>query len=434
MKAYYYEVIRILKQKNTKIIILLLMLCELGILLSLHESSRSEDVFADTGTWVTTSSLFDHDRLSAEDSKVIDNIDEEEVKQADLFKYYKEKKEWNKMLISGMDYRQYCAQIYSFYPALKYEGYFRNKDQLESIIKEYNFVDIGFYKDYIRTGVDGASMFQWALHDVQYFHELYKKQLTPMTYSHIDSSTVFLQLMRNLLGLLLPLLVPLLFFYDRTLCRKAGVDKVILSIPSARRKFVRTKVLAQGTIAVLIIFLPILITALIMGLFDHFQNLSYPVFSNVAGINGFTFSKFEILNFDEMLPITNYGITATSSNMQLNPFMEFLPIWQVTLLSASLLILMIFFYVQLNFFFTRLFKNAYVALTINLLVILLLIYLSPQTSMDTYNIFNPLTYRDPGLQVMGTSYYPWSIGMCVMVAYNIGLYILNKLQFKVRWY
>lgn len=434
MKAYYYEVIRILKNKNTKIIILLLLLCELGVLLSLHNVSRSEDVFNGTETWGVMSSLFDHNRLSEEDQNTLIQIDDEEMKQVELFKYYKSKEEWEKMLLSGIDYRQYCAQIYSFYLALGYDGYFRNKGQLDSIIQEFDFINLSSYKDYTRIEIDGEHIFPWALHDMQYFYELYKQKLTPMTYSHVDSSTVFLQLLRNILALLLPLLIPLMFFYDRTLCHKTGVDKVIMTIPSARKKFVRTKVLAHSTIVILMIFVPIMIATFVLGLFDHFQNFTYPVFSNTAGIHGFRFSIFEFLNSIEMDPISNYGIVATSFNMQLNPFMEFIPSWQVTVLSAVFLILLVFFYVQLNFFFTRLFKNAYLGLTINLMIVLLLIYLSPQSSTAMYNIINPFTYRDPGLLVMGTSYYPWSIGMLVITVYNVGLYLINKILLKFKWY
>ena len=83
---------------------------------------------------------------------------------------------------------------------------------------------------------------------------------------------------------------------------------------------------------------------------------------------------------------------------------------------------------------TRLIKNPYLAMVVNIGIILLLILISPLPSMNFMNTFNPLTYRDPGMNVMGTSYFPWSAGMLVVLAYNVILYVCNKIVFARKYY
>lgn len=120
--------------------------------------------------------------------------------------------------------------------------------------------------------------------------------------------------------------------------------------------------------------------------------------------------------------------------MLFNPYMDFIPLWQGILLTLILYIALIFLYVQINMFITRLIKNPNLALTINIALILALIFISPLTSMEFINSFNPLTYRDPGMNVMGTSYYPWSLGMLVIFSYNIILYLGNRIVFAKKYY
>ncbi len=79
-------------------------------------------------------------------------------------------------------------------------------------------------------------------------------------------------------------------------------------------------------------------------------------------------------------------------------------------------------------------KNAYIGLFISLFVIVGLYFLSPLGSLNMINIINPLTYRDPTMIITGTSSFPYSIGMIVLLIYNVLFFVLNRKVFNVNYY
>lgn len=50
------------------------------------------------------------------------------------------------------------------------------------------------------------------------------------------------------------------------------------------------------------------------------------------------------------------------------------------------------------------------------------------------NRMNPLTYRDPTMIITGTSSFPYSIGMIVLLIYNVLLFVLNRKVFNENYY
>ena len=123
-----------------------------------------------------------------------------------------------------------------------------------------------------------------------------------------------------------------------------------------------------------------------------------------------------------------------SENMFSNPNIDLIPMWAVNVLGMAMIIFLIIFYVQINLFCTRLFKKSYVALLCNLLIIAVLVYYAPVESIDALRCLNPMIYKDPFLNIMGTSYYPWLTGMLVIGGYNILLYIANRILFRFKYY
>ena len=79
-------------------------------------------------------------------------------------------------------------------------------------------------------------------------------------------------------------------------------------------------------------------------------------------------------------------------------------------------------------------KNAYIGLFISLFVIAGLYFLSPLGSLNMINIINPLTYRDPTMIITGTSSFPYSIGMIVLLIYNVLFFVLNRRVFDENYY
>ena len=414
-------------------------MCELILMITLYNKSSIEDVYSASSDWVATESYFVLNAspdLLKQGKKDVQKLSESLL----LYSKYEQDKDWQNMYLKAMEYNSYYGQVFSYYPT-DFSEYYINSDRLEQIRAKYNFPSIKSYGEILDPYANAAEMFSWPLHELTYFTELYEKNLVPMTYSHVDSTTVFLQILRNILVYATPILIILLFYNDRKEYHDMGIDKTMMVIPKARNRFIFGKVVANSLIIMMIIFGPILCFTLVVGIFDHFQNLSYPLFANKAGISSIHYSFFPNLynlgTLQESIEsgiMTNFGLTYTSINMLFNPYMDFIPLWQGILLTLILYIALIFLYVQINMFITRLIKNPNLALTINIALILALIFISPLTSMEFINSFNPLTYRDPGMNVMGTSYYPWSLGMLVIFSYNIILYLGNRIVFAKKYY
>ena len=95
---------------------------------------------------------------------------------------------------------------------------------------------------------------------------------------------IFIQLLRNILAYVTPILVILLFYNDRKEYHEMGVDKTMMVISKARSRYVLGKIIANTIIMLIVVFGPILLFTLVLGIFDHFQNLEYPLFSNKEGL------------------------------------------------------------------------------------------------------------------------------------------------------
>lgn len=433
-----FEVIRNLKRKEIKILLIILVMCELIFLATLQKKSISEEIFVGSKYWVVTDAHFKSDSdLVAKDIEELQN-------GLELYHKYENEKQWRKMYWEAMKYTSYFGQVYAYEPyelTEKEKVFLQKVDILNEIQKKYGLPSIDKYAELIDTTTDLHSIFAWPLHELRYFTSLYENDLAPMTYSYVDSTTVFIQILRNILSLITPLLVGLLFFNDRKEYHDMGVDKSLMIIPKVRKKYILGKIIANTLIILIITLGPILLFTIIFGLFDHFGNLSYPLLANKKGLTEMYFPFIDGLYGPSTLQesidngiVSNFGLCLTSENMVFNPYMDFIPLWQGVLLGGGLFVLLTILYIQINMIITRLIRNPYLALTINIMVILFLIVCCPLTSMNILNVMNPLAYRDPLMNVIGTSYYPWIAGVVVVIIYNIILYFSNKFAFSYRCY
>ena len=120
------------------------------------------------------------------------------------------------------------------------------------------------------------------------------------------------------------------------------------------------------------------------------------------------------------------GLTNMSVNQFTTPGMELMPLWQCTLFVTFGLVLSTIFYVLLITVLSKLMKNKYLSLLVFLVVLGLCSLASPLGNMQKINTFNPMSYRDFGMNLLGTSYFGYFAGIVIIGLYSVILYLVSK--------
>lgn len=259
------------------------------------------------------------------------------------------------------------------------------------------------------------------MQQARYFDYLLKHDLTPITYSYVDASSVSLQIARYILPVVLPLLVGLLLFQQRE--RRAKTEKTILTISGVKKKYVRWNLISDVLFVLLVVFLPILVYMIALVPFKGVSNLIYPVLYYKPGFTGFHYWDTQGLDHIELVAS---GLTNMSVNQFTTPGMELMPLWQCTLFVAFGLVLSTIFYVLLITVLSKLMKNKYLSLLVFLVVLGLCSFASPLGNMQKINTFNPMSYRDFGMNLLGTSYFGYFAGIVIIGLYSVILYLVSK--------
>lgn len=442
-KFMKFEIKRNLKKSQVKILIGLLLICELVMLVVLNNKAQIEDVFSLSQGSMEVSALT---RFNLPDSKrkYIEKQIESVNNKGKFFEYYKENKQWKKMYITGMEVYCYNVDMRTSIPIKSQStfDYTNHEKELKQIQKKYKLTRVPPNPKectwFQPVGTAGYEMIPTYQQGARYFERLYRNELSPLCYSSVDSATVLIQLSRNVLFLGIPILIVLLFFNVRKNYHDDGLDKSLMVIPGLKNKFYIYKFTSDFILILGVVFVPILIFSIILGIKSGFQNFKYPILANVDGITGFSFSRIkDFVNGTQHCisknAMYNVGLTYYSTEMARNPYLDYTTLGIVIILTVVMLILLIGVYYQFTFMVSYLIKNAYIGLFISLFVIVGLYFLSPLGSLNMINIINPLTYRDPTMIITGTSSFPYSIGMIVLLIYNVLLFVLNRKVFNENY-
>ena len=173
----------------------------------------------------------------------------------------------------------------------------------------------------------------------------------------------------------------------------------------------------------LVVFLPILVYMIVLVPFKGVSNLIYPVLYYKPGFTGFHYWDTQGLDHIELVAS---GLTNMSVNQFTTPGMELMPLWQCTLFVAFGLVLSTIFYVLLITVLSKLMKNKYLSLLVFLVVLGLCSFASPLGNMQKINTFNPMSYRDFGMNLLGTSYFGYFAGIVIIGLYSVILYLVLK--------
>ena len=444
LKFIGFELRRNFKRPQFRILIGLLLICEIFMLTILNNRSQTEDVYSLSRGSMEVSALT---RFNLSDDKK--EFVEKQVQSVNIkgkfFEYYKSSEQWNKMYLTGMEVYCYNVDMRTSVPLKSQSNfdYANYQHELKQIQKKYKLTQVPKKpKDstwFQPVGTTGYEMIPFYQQGARYFERLYRNGLNPLSYSSVNSATVFVQLSRNVFFLGVPILIVLLFFNIRKNYRDSGLDKSLMVIPGLKEKFYMYKLISDLILILFIVFIPLIIFMLILGMKNGFDNFNYPVLANKNGIFGLNFSKIDGFVYNTKYCIStnsmyNVGLTYLSTEMARNPYLDFTTLGTLNLLSILMTILSIGVYYQFTFIMNYLFQNAYFSFILTLLIVALLYFLSPLGSTNLFNIINPLTYRDPTMIITGTSCYPYSVGMIVLSIYNLMLYFFGKYIFQRNFY
>lgn len=229
-----------LKRKENLILIVLFIICEIALLFILNTTSFTESPYQ-TSLGISIASVSQkndpklYQEFMDEVNLIRQTIDKGEQDGKD--KNWKSYCEY-KVKVSVLE-----AQWYMVTSNMPNDSYFEHADVLEELRKEYGLPDLSQYEKLIVQKSNDINLYFCSMQQARYFDYLLKHDLTPITYSYVDASSVSLQIARYILPVVLPLLVGLLLFQQRE--RRAKTEKTILTISGVKKKYVRWNLISD---------------------------------------------------------------------------------------------------------------------------------------------------------------------------------------------
>lgn len=327
-------------------------------------------------------------------------------------------------------------------PELYYHNYLLHKDEIDTLMKERNLPRLtknilpdGWY--YEGNLADQTPMYPYYQFTAQFYDELEQQNIDQLTYSTVDSSTVFIQFIRVMFPLL-PIIIIAMMCYDSLQEDKdSGVVKVLLSQPIKRSSYIRKK-LTTNIKAVLFIFLvPLFTVSLGYGLFDHYKTIQAPVLANAQGIASVELMENTLPEIErsdgniDTLGVTQYFSVPYRYNSP-NIKFEFMAMWQFVLLVIVMAVFVLIFIVLLNMLIVVLVGNKIAALAISLIVLLAGMFISRPSNVNIIFAFLPFTYMNPVNILSGYSTYTYLNGMLVLLVSDLLLYLIIMSIYKKR--
>ncbi len=408
-----------LKRKENLILILLFVICEIALLFTLNTKVESESPYQTS--------------LGISSSVVSSKKDPELYKEfMDDLNLINQTIDNGELAGKTKDWKAYCkykvevsvleAQWYMIGSAMSDDSYFEHADIIEKLRKEYKIQDLSKYEKLIvQKSNDDIDLYFCSEQAARYFDYLLKHNLTPITYSYVDSASVLLQISRYVLPVLLPIIVGLLLFQQRE--RREKTEKTILTVSGMKKKYIRWNLISDVLFILLLVFFPIFIYMIVLSGIKGVSNFTYPVLFYKPGM--ISFQHWDTRGLENVQLVAS-GLTNMGVNQFMTPGMEIMPLWQCSMFIGIGIVITTIFYVLLISLLTRLFKNKYLSLLIFLVMMGLFTFMIPLGNTQIINTLNPMSYRDFGMNLLGTSYFGYFSGIIIISLYCIVLYLVLK--------
>ena len=355
------------------------------------------------------------------------------------------RKDWKKVNASFTDvHLLHARRIEALYDRRKYDLYYHDyithEKDLETIWKERNLPDISKQEiadnwAYSFFDEDETSQFPYHQFAARFYHELAQQNIDTLTYSTTDSATLPVQFIRKLFPFLPVILITLLCFDSIHEDKDSGVLKTLLSQPESRIRYLHKKMKGNMTAICIILIIPLLLLSLGFGLFDHFERINAPVLTNVQGLTSIELMENTLTEIEKQnaqthtLGITEYfGIPYFTSSP--NTFFDLIPMWQFTLYTFVLTLLILLFSMLWTMLWNVICKHKMLSLVCSLgIMILGIAVVQPQNTAGWLAWF-PFTYFNPVHIVSGFSSYTYLNGIITLSISCIVLYVVTRWLFK----
>lgn len=407
-----------LRRKENLILIVLFIVCEIVLLFTLNTKSLSESPYQ-SSLGISMSSV-----SSQKDSDLCNEF----MAEVNSVRQMIEKGE---QAGKNKDWKVYCrykvnvsileSQWYILTSNMP-KSYFEHSDILKRLRKEYKTSNLSKYEKLIvQKSNNGINLYFCSMQSALYFDYLLKHNLTPITYSYVDAASAPIQIARYVLPIVLPLIVALLLFQQRE--RREKTEKTILTIAGMKKKYLSWNLISDVLFVLLIVFLPIVVYMFVLSFIKGISNFNYPVLYYQPGLTRFHYWDTQGLDRVEFMAS---GLTNMSVNQFTTPGMELMPLWQCILFVAFGIVLSTIFYILFISVLSKLMKNKYLALLVFLVLLGLFTFASPLGNMQKINTFNPMSYRDFGMNLLGTSYFGYFAGIVIIGLFSVILYLVLK--------
>lgn len=218
-----------------------------------------------------------------EDNDYVDEM----LRLADEFGSSVKKKDWNKVNhylanIYIMEAQRVSALYEERNTSLYFREYITHKDAIDTLLHErelpvFSSRMIKENWNFMGRENDETQMYPYYQFQARFYDQLDKQDIDQLTYSSVDSSTVFIQFIRLMFPLMPAIIIALMCYDSLQEDKDSGVVNVILSQPRKRRYYIRKKIELNIKAILFIFLIPLLVLSISYGLFDHYKTLHAPV-------------------------------------------------------------------------------------------------------------------------------------------------------------
>ena len=235
---------------------------------------------------------------------------------------------------------------------------------------------------------------------------------------------------------------------------RSGVFKTILSAPTRRFRYAVLKTISSTISILIVVFLPLLVTGIILYFMSGFDTANYPIYISKNAINSLEpvkeysriinehkppafYSTYKnicsiapVSKFSVDIAAASFGATADCISGFSFAGIDILSLSKYLMILIAYFILVLIFMASLNTLLSLVLNNQIINLLILGLTILSSIVLNKLLIGSVILTFIPLTFLSPAALLMGTVPYTFLNGLITLTVWTIALNVLNSYIIK----
>lgn len=276
----------------------------------------------------------------------------------------------------------------------------------------------------------------------------------PLNIKYEMTSSFFLANYLNEFFLLIVLVTALVVFDSFYRDYQSGVIKTILSTPTRRYRYVVMKTISTILSIMIVVFIPLIITALGLLILNGYDSVNYPIYISRNAMTSFDpalkysrvindekpalyFSTYK--NLCSVAPVSQYPVDMAKATFGATvDCRDLFPAANITIMTLSkyipiiilYLILVIIFIASLNTLFSLIFNNQIINLIALCITIALSLVIAQVFIGNPLLKILPFTFISPTALMMGTIPYTFLNGVVTVGIWTIMLNVINYVIMK----